>query len=305
MERETWDSYFMRIALMAASRATCTRRKVGAALVQDRSVRGTGYNGAPRGVTSCIEAGECLLDDAGKCKRTVHAETNVILQTDAREREGATVYATDRPCWNCALVLANSGITEIVYLRPFWDSIEQFEALMTAAGITARAYEPGNSLDLTMEEAQAVLGVAASQPGQVTTAPQTPSPTCDCAPAPAPAMLPAPAMRRPKLDHERVDAETRLLSILFRSSGTGATLARQWADLPMGRPTLFTWLPEQLHRPEDSPIEAAMVIEEGLYEILLNAEDEDAQHLFAEWEAQQDETLSMLRWLQDRLQPTK
>ena len=48
MNRPTWDEYFMEMAELTAKRSTCLRRQVGAAIVCDRHVVATGYNGAPR-----------------------------------------------------------------------------------------------------------------------------------------------------------------------------------------------------------------------------------------------------------------
>ena len=55
--RPDWDSYFMRIAAEVALRSTCTRANVGAVVTKDRRILTTGYNGAPRGLPHCLEAG--------------------------------------------------------------------------------------------------------------------------------------------------------------------------------------------------------------------------------------------------------
>ncbi|CAB3389270.1 deoxycytidylate deaminase [Kyrpidia spormannii] len=150
--RKSWDCYFMDIAYMAATRATCPRRQVGAVLVQDRKLMGSAYNGAPAGVTDCYEGG-CLLVDvyeknpAGEivqkqhCIRTIHAEQNLILFTDRAQRLGSTVYVTDSPCWTCANMLANSGIAEIVYHRPYEKDLEKVSRLLQEKGIGFRLLE--------------------------------------------------------------------------------------------------------------------------------------------------------------------
>ncbi len=46
MNRPDWDEYFLGIAEASARRAGCERRRVGAVIVKDRRVRGTGHNGA-------------------------------------------------------------------------------------------------------------------------------------------------------------------------------------------------------------------------------------------------------------------
>jgi len=150
--RKDWDTYFMDIAFMASTRSRCPRRHVGAVLVQGKKLLGTAYNGAPMGVPDCSEAG-CMiveeyepLPDGGmkakqRCIRTIHAEQNLILFTDRIDREGSTVYVTDQPCWTCANMLANSGIAEIVYYRPYKKDQEKVAALMRQKGIRFRRLE--------------------------------------------------------------------------------------------------------------------------------------------------------------------
>src|ERR1700728_2603151 len=76
--RTDWDSYFMEIARVVSSRATCDRKHVGAVLVRDRIILSTGYNGSIRGMPHCDEAGHMMED--GHCVATIHAECNAILQ---------------------------------------------------------------------------------------------------------------------------------------------------------------------------------------------------------------------------------
>lgn len=135
----------MTLAFMAAERSTCPRRAVGAVLVQEKRVRGTGYNGAPAGIDSCLEVG-CLMRD-GSCVRTIHAEANLMLQTDAAERAGASVYCTDRPCFNCANLLANSGISEIVYCRSYHRDEDEVRQMMVDLGITFRQLDAPQGIE--------------------------------------------------------------------------------------------------------------------------------------------------------------
>ena len=80
-----------------------------------------------------------------RCIRTIHAEQNLLLFTDPKDRERSSVYVTDQPCWTCANMLANSGILEIVYHRPYLKDSEKVTKLMEQKGIVFRrldAYEP-------------------------------------------------------------------------------------------------------------------------------------------------------------------
>ena len=157
--RKDWDTYFLDIAYMASTRSQCPRRHVGAVLVQGKKLLGSAYNGAPMGVPDCSEAGCMLVEEfemklvdgkermfrKERCVRTIHAEQNLLLFTDRRDREGSTVYVTDEPCWTCANMLANSGIVEIVYHRPYPKDHEKVEQLMKIRNIVFRRldnYEP-------------------------------------------------------------------------------------------------------------------------------------------------------------------
>jgi dCMP deaminase len=113
--RASWDEYFMNIARMVATRATCDRKHVGAVLVRDRTLLSTGYNGSIRGLGHCSEEGHMMED--GHCVRTVHAEANAIIQAakNGVAIDGATIYTTASPCWPCFKLIANSGCSRIVF----------------------------------------------------------------------------------------------------------------------------------------------------------------------------------------------
>lgn len=58
--RPNWDGYFLGVAEAVAVRADCTRRRIGAVIVDpDRRIVSTGYNGAPSGQPGCLSAGAC------------------------------------------------------------------------------------------------------------------------------------------------------------------------------------------------------------------------------------------------------
>lgn len=167
--RKDWDTYFMDIAFMVSTRSRCPRRHVGAVLVQGKKLLGTAYNGAPMGVPDCSEAGCMIVEEyepAGgegasemvkkqRCIRTIHAEQNLLLFTDRIDREGSSVYVTDEPCWTCANMLANSGITEIVFHRPYPKDSGKVTAMMKQKGIRFRrleSYQPPPETVVRVEE---------------------------------------------------------------------------------------------------------------------------------------------------------
>src|SRR5690242_9266810 len=113
--RVSWDEYFMNVARVVATRATCDRKHVGAVLVRDKTILSTGYNGSIRGMPHCTEAGHMMED--GHCVATIHAESNAILQAakNGVGIDGATVYVTASPCWTCFKQIANTGMRRIVF----------------------------------------------------------------------------------------------------------------------------------------------------------------------------------------------
>ena len=117
--RKSWHDYFMDIAKLVATRSTCDRKHVGAIIVRDRVILTTGYNGSMAGAPHCDDVGHLMID--GHCTRTVHAEMNAIAQAakNGITIDGADLYVTARPCWNCFRVIANSGIESVHYAEEY------------------------------------------------------------------------------------------------------------------------------------------------------------------------------------------
>ena len=114
----------MAITRAVATRATCSRRCVGAVIVKDKRILATGYNGAPVGMRHCDHSSGGDMRD-GHCARSTHAEQNALVQA-ARYGipiAGATIYLTDHPCLTCVKLLINAGITRIVYEDSYPDEL--------------------------------------------------------------------------------------------------------------------------------------------------------------------------------------
>lgn len=121
--RPDWDLFGLILAGAVSLRADCTRRRVGAVIMDPQNrVVSTGYNGAPSGEPGCL-SGACprgqlsydqLAADSsyGNCI-AIHAEENAIIwaRTDLR---GHTLYCTDTPCHQCSKTIRNVGIARIV-----------------------------------------------------------------------------------------------------------------------------------------------------------------------------------------------
>ncbi|CAB1254008.1 cytidine/deoxycytidylate deaminase family protein [Clostridium sp. MT-14] len=123
--RKDWDNYFVDIAFEVAERSTCPRLHVGAVLVKNRRIKGTGYNGSPRGLEHCDEVG-CYLKN-NHCIRTIHAEVNCLLEVSPEDRENSTLYVTHMPCPECQKLIITCGIKRVVYSEDYKPEINWFE----------------------------------------------------------------------------------------------------------------------------------------------------------------------------------
>lgn len=127
--RPQLDEYFLRIADVVATRATCDRAHIGAVLVKDNYLISTGYNGAPHGLAHCDEVGHEMEND--HCVRTTHAEQNAIIQAAVHgsSTNGAVLYSTHTPCKICAKIILNAHIVKVVATQLYRDEtvIEMFK----------------------------------------------------------------------------------------------------------------------------------------------------------------------------------
>ena len=133
MGRASWNEYFMDIAVVVARRSTCSRKHVGAVIVRDKTILSTGYNGSVRGLPHCDDADHMMED--GHCVRTIHAEINAIIQAakNGARIDGASIYVTASPCWNCFKAICNAGIKCIVFEEFYRD--ERIFEVSQALGI--------------------------------------------------------------------------------------------------------------------------------------------------------------------------
>jgi dCMP deaminase len=121
--RESWDQYFMRVAKLVATRATCDRKHVGAVIVRNNRILSTGYNGSLPGEPHCDDVGHLMRD--GHCERTVHAEANAIAHAAKYgiSLKDSTLYVTASPCLTCFKLAVSAGVTRIVYEEFYRDHL--------------------------------------------------------------------------------------------------------------------------------------------------------------------------------------
>jgi len=144
-----WDKRFMEMSELIATWSSCFQenRQIGAVIVKDKRMMTTGYNGAPSGIKSCSEKGECLRRVKNIPSGTqhelcyaIHAEQNAILQA-ARlgiSVNGATLYCTHQPCVICSKMIINAGIKRVVFKHEYPD--EFAIRILDEAGVKLETY---------------------------------------------------------------------------------------------------------------------------------------------------------------------
>ena len=125
------DEYFMKMAHLSTSRATCYRRQVGAVIVKDGHLLTTGYNGNTKEMKHRSEI-SCMIEelDVPRGQRHelftgLHAEQNAIIQAAmfGVSIKNATLYVTVTPCSVCAKMLSMQGLKKLfmmIFIRINW-----------------------------------------------------------------------------------------------------------------------------------------------------------------------------------------
>ena len=123
--RPSFDEYYMGIAEAVSKRGECSRRQVGAIIVQDHTIISTGYNGAPAGQPSCLD-GFCPratsdaqpgVDYAQSGCKVIHAEANAVIRAGRDRCLKATIYVTEEPCVLCLPLIQAAGLKTVIYPR--------------------------------------------------------------------------------------------------------------------------------------------------------------------------------------------
>jgi dCMP deaminase len=116
---DKFDKLYLDIAKTLACMSHSTRAKVGALIVKDRCIIAEGWNGTPSGWNNtCEDENNVTLPEV------IHAECNAILKCArlGNSVEGATLYVTLSPCFECSKMIVQSGIKSVYYFEEYRDT---------------------------------------------------------------------------------------------------------------------------------------------------------------------------------------
>uniref|UniRef100_A0A667WVJ3 Deoxycytidylate deaminase n=1 Tax=Myripristis murdjan TaxID=586833 RepID=A0A667WVJ3_9TELE len=136
-----WPEYFMAVAFLSAQRSKDPSSQVGACIVnQENKIVGIGYNGMPNGCNDDLmpwsRAADNRLDT--KYPYVCHAELNAIMNKNSADVKGCTMYVALFPCNECAKLIIQAGIKEVIYFSDkYHESLEMTASrkLLNMAGI--------------------------------------------------------------------------------------------------------------------------------------------------------------------------
>jgi dCMP deaminase len=136
MPKTNIDNVFMEIAHSIGKLSYAKRLQVGCIVVKDGNILSMGYNGMPYGFEN-----ECEFEGTPEHKKlrtkpeVLHAESNAIskLARSTQSSDGADLYVTDSPCFDCAKLIIQSGIKAVYYRGEY--RIKDGLVLLEDAGI--------------------------------------------------------------------------------------------------------------------------------------------------------------------------
>jgi len=135
-KRPPKTEYYLNIAKEVAQRSTCLRRRFGAVIVREDQIVSTGYVGAPRGASNCIDLGICGREklqipfgERYELCRSVHAELNAIINAARAgvsvlggtiylygENMDGTLVEKSNSCQMCRRAIINAGLKNLIIL---------------------------------------------------------------------------------------------------------------------------------------------------------------------------------------------
>ena len=130
------DFLYLRMAKVWSENSYCKRNQVGCLIVKDGRIISDGYNGTPSGFSN-----DCEDCDNNTLPTVLHAEANAItkIAKSTNSSDGATLYVTLSPCFDCAKLIIQAGIKRVVFSEVYRKT-DSFE-LLEEAGIEINKLE--------------------------------------------------------------------------------------------------------------------------------------------------------------------
>ncbi|XP_030048522.1 deoxycytidylate deaminase isoform X2 [Microcaecilia unicolor] len=143
-----WPDYFMAVAVLTAQRSKDPNTQVGACIVNpENKIVGIGYNGMPIGCSDDLMPwGKTAPNELDtKYPYVCHAELNAFVNKNSADVKGCRIYVTLFPCNECAKLIIQAGIKEVVFVSDKNHDKSEVKAakrLFDLTGITYTKFTP-------------------------------------------------------------------------------------------------------------------------------------------------------------------
>jgi dCMP deaminase len=137
-----YEALYIDIAKRIAEMSFAKKMKVGCVLVKDDNILSYGFNGAPARFNN-----ECEDSDGNTLPHVLHAESNCLMKIAKvpMSCEGATIYCTHSPCMECSKLIAQAGITRVIYNSKYKEDSGFY--LLKSLEIEVEQYYPPKDLE--------------------------------------------------------------------------------------------------------------------------------------------------------------
>ena len=153
-----WDEYFMAIAKLSSMRSKDPSTQVGACIVgHDNRILSIGYNGAPNG----FDDKKFPWDRDGDMLNTkyayvCHGEMNAILnyRGSRKDLENAKLYVDLFPCNECAKLIIQSGIKEVIYICDKYrdtDGVKASKKMFDECGVKYKELKKKKKIEIVLK----------------------------------------------------------------------------------------------------------------------------------------------------------
>lgn len=136
------DQLYLDMATLVAHQSHDEEIKVGSVIVRNGQVLSQGWNGMPSGMPNATRSAVGATN-----KEVIHSEANALMKLakNGGGSDGATIYCTHSPCWECAKLILQAGISRVVYSHCY---DEQSVLFLKERGLDLECIKPSDRISV-------------------------------------------------------------------------------------------------------------------------------------------------------------
>ena len=118
-QQQQLDYTYLEMANTWGQLSKAKRKKVGCLIVKNNQIISDGYNGTPAGYENDCEYETRFGWETRP--EVLHAESNALMKLakNTNSSLGSTIYLTISPCFECAKLIIQAGVSRVVYSKEY------------------------------------------------------------------------------------------------------------------------------------------------------------------------------------------